>query len=102
MTETVNHEEIRAIITKHPLVIFGKGEKHQPMCGFTAQVQTVFEDLGIDYHMVNILTDQALRAEMKTFSQWPTFPQVYINGEFIGGCDIVVEMHENGQFQVEE
>ncbi len=71
------------------------------MCGFTAKVQAVFEELGLDYEMVNILTDQNLREEMKTFSDWPTFPQVYLNGEFLGGCDIILEMHENGQFVVE-
>lgn len=102
MTELYPHAEIKKIIMSEPIVIFGKGEKSQPMCGFTAQVQAVFEDLGLDYKMVNILKDQNLRAEMKTFSDWPTFPQVYLNGEFLGGCDIILEMHQNGQFQVEE
>lgn len=101
MIQQYSHEEIQKLIDAHPVLIFGKGEKGQPFCGFTAQVQGVFEDLGIDYHMVNILADQALRAEMKTFSDWPTFPQVYLNGEFMGGCDIIVEMHEKGQLQVE-
>lgn len=101
MTDTYSHDEIRQLIAAHPIVIFGKGEKGQPFCGFTAQVQGVFDDLGLDYHMVNILNDQALRAEMKVFSDWPTFPQVYLNGEFIGGCDIIVEMHEKGQLVVE-
>ncbi len=102
MTNQALQTEIKALIAEHPILIFGKGEKGQPFCGFTAKVQAVFEDLGIDYHMVNVLADHALRAEMKTFSDWPTFPQVYLNGEFIGGCDIVLEMHEKGQFQVEE
>ena len=101
MTPLYPHQDIKALIAADPIVIFGKGEKSQPMCGFTAQVQTVFEDLGLDYKMVNILQDQNLRAEMKQFSQWPTFPQVYLNGEFIGGCDIVLEMQENNQFVVE-
>jgi len=101
MTQAYPHADIKKIITDHPIVIFGKGEKAQPFCGFTAQVQAVFEDLGIDYHMVNILTDQTLRAEMKTFSDWPTFPQIYLNGEFLGGCDILLEMHANGQLSVD-
>lgn len=101
MAELYPHTEIQKIIKDHPIVIFGKGEKIQPMCGFTVQVQTVFEDLGLDYHLVNILQNPALRAEMKTFSNWPTFPQVYLNQQFIGGCDIVLEMYKNGQFKVE-
>lgn len=101
MPQVFPHADIKKIITDHPIVIFGKGEKHQPFCGFTAQVQTVFDDLGLDYHMVNILSDPSLRAEMKVFSDWPTFPQVYLNGEFMGGCDIILEMHENGQLVVE-
>ena len=63
-------------------------------------MQNVFESIGMDYTMINILEDEDLRAEMKTFSDWPTFPQVYINGDFIGGCDIIVEMHQNGKFEV--
>lgn len=101
MNELYSHTDIKALIAAHPILIFGKGEKSQPMCGFTAQVQTVFEELGLDYEMVNILKDQNLRAEMKTFSDWLTFPQVYVNGEFLGGCDIILEMQANGQFQVE-
>lgn len=101
MTQLYPHTDIQKIIDTHPIVIFGKGEKGEPHCGFTAKVQAVFEDLRLDYYMVNILTDQELRAEMKTFSDWPTFPQVYLNGVFIGGCDIVLEMQENGQLVVE-
>lgn len=101
MTELYPHNEIRNLIEGSSIVLFGKGEKSQPMCGFTAQVQAVFEDLGLDYEMINILEDQNLRTEMKTFSDWPTFPQVYVNGEFLGGCDIILEMQANGKFQVE-
>lgn len=97
----MNHTDIQKLIDTHPIIIFGKGEKGEPHCGFTAGVQAVFEELGIDYHMVNILADQDLRAEMKVFSDWPTFPQVYANGEFLGGCDIVVEMAQQGQLQVD-
>lgn len=101
MTELYPHSDIKNIITANPIVIFGKGEKAQPFCGFTAQVQTVFDELSLDYEMVNILKNENLRTEMKTFSDWPTFPQVYLNGEFLGGCDIVLEMQANGQFEVE-
>jgi monothiol glutaredoxin len=101
MTQLYPHVDIKRLIDEHPIIIFGKGEKGQPFCGFTAQVQTVFEDLGLDYEMINILKDQNLRTEMKAYSDWPTFPQVYLNGEFIGGCDIVLEMQANKQFLVE-
>jgi len=101
MTELYSHTDIKKIIVSNPIVVFGKGEKSQPFCGFTAQVQTVFEELGLDYEMINILKDENLRSEMKVFSDWVTFPQVYLNGEFIGGSDIVCEMHANGQFEVQ-
>jgi len=101
MTELYPHADIKKIITANPIVIFGKGEKDQLFCGFTAQVQTLFDELGLDYEMVNILNDQSLRTEMKVFSDWPTFPQIYLNGQFLGGCDIVLEMQANGQFVVE-
>ncbi len=102
MTEKFSHSEIQKIIDTHNVVIFGKGEKGQPVCGFTARVQIIFEDLGADYEMINILSDPNLRAEMKVFSDWPTFPQVYIDGQFIGGCDIVEEMHRTGKFELSE
>ncbi len=101
MAELYPHADIKKIITTNSIVIFGKGEKAQPLCGFTAKVQTLFDELGLDYEMVNILNDQSLRTEMKVFSDWPTFPQVYLNGQFLGGCDIVLEMQANGQFVVE-
>jgi monothiol glutaredoxin len=95
------HEIIQKMITENRVVIFGKGEKDDPYCGFTAQVQRVFENEKFfpAYAMVNILENEALRAEMKIFSDWPTFPQVYIDGEFIGGYDIVLEMAENGDLE---
>jgi len=102
MNTTYPHEDIQALINSETVVIFGKGEKDQPMCGFTANVQQAFESLGIDYLMINILSDEDLRLEMKTFSEWPTFPQVYINQEFIGGCDIVLELYKNGQLVTED
>jgi len=88
---------IKTLITDSPVVIFGKGEKHQPYCGFTANVQNIFDDVYPEYTMVNILGNRELRQEMKVFSDWPTFPQVYIHGEFIGGGDIVQEMYEEGE-----
>ena len=102
MTELFPHDAIKDIIKSNPVVIFGKGEKDMPQCGFTAQIQQIFEEIYPKYSMINILDNEALRAEMKVFSDWPTFPQIYINGEFIGGCDIVVEMYQNGDIVFEE
>lgn len=91
------NEQIEAKIASAKVVIFGKGEKHEPQCGFTANVQNIFDDVFPDYEMVNILTDRGLREEIKTFSSWPTFPQIYIDGEFIGGGDIAAEMYDEGE-----
>ncbi len=99
MNQLYPHSEIQTLIESHKVIIFGKGDKTQPMCGFTARVQEVFETLPYDYHMVNVLEEPALRQELKTFSDWPTFPQVYIHQEFVGGCDIILEMHAEKQLQ---
>lgn len=99
MTELVPHDDIKKMINHSKVVIFGKGEKNEPHCGFTARIQVIFNALESDYTMINILDDEALRLEMKTFSAWPTFPQVYINGEFIGGGDIVGELYESGELK---
>lgn len=90
-------DSIKTLISSSPVVIFGKGEKHQPYCGFTANVQNIFDEVFPEYEMVNVLGNRELRQEMKVFSDWPTFPQVYIHGEFIGGGDIVQEMYEEGE-----
>ena len=84
---------------KATVIVFGKGEKNKPYCGFTANVQNIFDDVFPEYEMINILGKKELRESMKIFSDWPTFPQVYIHGEFIGGGDIVTEMYENGELK---
>ncbi len=93
------HDEIKKMIESQKVVIFGKGEKDMPECGFTMKVQEIFKSLGEDYAMFNILANEALWREMWTYSDWPTFPQVYVNGEFIGGCDITEEMHASGELK---
>lgn len=98
MTEEFQ-EKRKAEIAENKILIYGKGRKGMPMCGFTGKVMGIFEELGKPYHVVNILDDAELRAEMKEFSGWPTFPQIYINGEFIGGCDIACELYESGELQ---
>lgn len=100
MTEPAIFETIRTDLASHDVVLYMKGSKKLPQCGFSATVAAVLERVGItDYHDVNILLDPELRQAMKDFSDWPTFPQLYIKGEFVGGCDIVRDMYESGELQ---
>jgi monothiol glutaredoxin len=89
---------ISEIIASKPVVLFMKGTKAFPQCGFSATVVEVLKRSGVtDFHTVNILEDPAIRQGMKEFSNWPTFPQLFVKGEFIGGCDIVRDMFEKGE-----
>lgn len=90
-------EKIGALVKSHPVVLFMKGDKHQPMCGFSARVVSVLNHLDVDYTAVNVLEDDAIREGVKVFADWPTIPQLYIDGTFVGGCDIICEMYENGE-----
>lgn len=92
-------EEIQELIDEHIIVVFGKGEKDAPRCGFTANVQGIFDDVYPEYTMVDILGDTDLQQTLCKFSDWPTFPQIYIKGEFIGGGDIITEMYEEGELK---
>jgi monothiol glutaredoxin len=80
-------------------VLFIKGTAKIPQCGFSAVVVQIFDQLGVQYRDVNVLADEALRSELKTFSNWPTFPQIYVKGELVGGCDIAREMYQQGELQ---
>ena len=86
-------------VTKNPVMLYMKGNPQQPMCGFSATVTKILQSYSIDFSSVNVLDYPTLRDGIKTFSNWPTIPQLYINGEFIGGCDIVKTMHENGELK---
>jgi monothiol glutaredoxin len=88
----------RLVRTK-PVVLFMKGNRHFPACGFSATVVGILDKLTSGYETVNILEDSQIREGMKEFSSWPTFPQLYVNGEFVGGCDIVKEMYASGELQ---
>ncbi len=76
-----------------------KGNKQAPMCGFSAQVIQILTHLGAEFETKDVLSDEGLRQAIKEFSDWPTIPQLYINGEFIGGCDITTEMFQNGELK---
>ena len=79
------------------VLLFMKGNKLMPMCGFSARVVDILNHLNADYETRNVLEDDELRAAIKVYSDWPTLPQLYVNGEFIGGCDIVMQLFESGE-----
>ena len=89
--------EIRQEIAANKIVVYMKGTPSAPMCGFSAATVEVLQDLGVSFKHVNVLEDQEKREAIKTFSNWPTIPQVYVSGKFIGGCDIIRELYANGE-----
>src|SRR5262245_7069093 len=91
--------EIRDEINKNKIIIYMKGTRLFPQCGFSAATVKVFERLGVPFETVDILADPEKRQGIKEFTNWPTIPQVYVDGKFIGGCDIVCEMFERGELQ---
>jgi monothiol glutaredoxin len=90
-------ERIRHEIQSNKIMVYMKGTPQAPQCGFSAQTVQVLNELGVPFSSRNVLADAELRQGIKEFSNWPTIPQVYVNGKFIGGCDIVTEMHERGE-----
>jgi monothiol glutaredoxin len=92
-------ERAQKEIQKHRIVMFVKGTPLAPQCGFSASVMDLFNKLGAQYHTVDILANPDIRAELPQWSQWPTFPQIFIDGKLIGGCDIAHEMAESGELQ---
>ncbi|HZV08172.1 MAG TPA: Grx4 family monothiol glutaredoxin, partial [Novosphingobium sp.] len=90
-------DRIRTLVTDNEIVVFMKGEPAAPKCGFSAGVVKVMEAIGRPYLGVDVLEDPFLREGLKAYSDWPTFPQVYVRGQFIGGCDIVREMYASGE-----
>lgn len=97
MTDT--HQQIDNIVKGNDVVVFMKGTATMPMCGFTATVVQILNQLNVPFKDINVLIDPALRQGVKDYTNWPTIPQLYIKGEFIGGCDIVREMFQNGELQ---
>jgi monothiol glutaredoxin len=101
MTNIVRVDDAQAriieIIKLHPIVLFMKGSPLHPQCGFSAAVVQTLAHYGVPFHAVDVLADAPVRQAIKTFSDWPTIPQLYVDGAFIGGCDIVLEMHKTGE-----
>ena len=92
-------EEIKSTVENNKVALFMKGTKIFPRCGFSATVVRILDSLGVEYKDVDILADPEIRVELSKYSNWPTTPQLFINGEFIGGCDIAVDLHQKGELQ---
>ena len=92
VTESINNE-----IKSNDVVLFMKGNPDFPMCGFSAAVVEVLKNIGVEFHSINVLDNDEMREGIKKYSNWPTIPQLYVKEEFIGGCDIVKEMNDNGE-----
>ncbi len=93
------NSEIQHEINTHKVVLYMKGSPDMPQCGFSARASQILGSFGIPYHTINILADPEIRQGIKTFSEWPTIPQVYIGGEFVGGSDLLMEMYQNGELK---
>ena len=93
------NEKIKDIINKNNVVLFMKGTPEMPQCGFSMTVSNILKELKVKFSGINVLADPEIRQGIKDFSNWPTVPQLYIKGEFIGGCDITKEMYEKGELQ---
>src|SRR4051794_25790209 len=91
--------QLEELIKKNKVVLFMKGNKHFPQCGFSSQVIQILKEIGTGFETVNVLQDPAIRDGIKEYSSWPTIPQLYVGGEFVGGCDIVKEMYASGDLQ---
>jgi len=91
--------EIQEAIDKNPVILFMKGSPSFPQCGFSAQVAYIMSELNVEYVGVDVLSDPEVRQGIKEFSAWPTIPQLYIKGEFIGGCDITKDLFESGELK---
>jgi monothiol glutaredoxin len=90
-------DRIRDTVSDNPIVLFMKGTPQFPMCGFSSRAAQALKKAGANYTSVNVLEDPEVRANLPRYSNWPTFPQLFINGELIGGCDILLELDESGE-----
>jgi len=99
MEQVERLKEIEKNITENPVCLYMKGSKLMPQCGFSAKVAHILDSIGIEYKDFDVLQDPLLRQDIKDFSNWPTLPQLFVNKEFIGGCDIVCELFESGELQ---
>lgn len=94
---TKSADEIKKLVDNKKVVVFMKGVPEQPQCGFSNAVVQILRMHGVPYESHNVLADESLRQGIKEYSNWPTIPQVFINGEFVGGCDIMLQLHQSGE-----
>ena len=99
MTENPMRDAIKTAIDENPVILFMKGTPEQPACGFSARTVAVLQSLGQPFAAVDVLPDPRIRQELSELSQWPTIPQLFVEGELLGGCDIVMEMYQSGELQ---
>ena len=99
MSDKLVHDRIQGKIDENAVVLFMKGTPMFPLCGFSAAVVQALSVTGVKFKGIDVLEDMELRDGIKEFSSWPTIPQLYVKGEFVGGCDIIREMHETGELQ---
>ncbi|MDJ0676126.1 MAG: Grx4 family monothiol glutaredoxin [Calothrix sp. MO_167.B42] len=92
-------EKIDNLISQHKILVFMKGTKLMPQCGFSNNVVQIINSLGVPYETVDVLDDPEIRQGIKEYSSWPTIPQVYLNGEFLGGSDIMIELYQTGELK---
>jgi len=92
-------DRIKAEVEAHPIVLYMKGTPEYPMCGFSSRTAQALMECDAKVHVINVLADPEIRASLPRFSDWPTFPQLFINGELIGGCDIALELHASGELK---
>jgi monothiol glutaredoxin len=90
---------IDTVIRENPVVLFMKGTADFPMCGFSSRVVQILQDLDADFVVMNVMADPDLRQGIKDYTNWPTIPQLYVKGEFIGGCDIITDLYKTGELQ---
>ena len=99
MANNIVFERIKQDVTSNPVVLYMKGTPVFPQCGFSAAVVQILTELGVKFKGVDVLTDPEIRQGIKEYSSWPTIPQLYVKGEFVGGCDIIREMAETGELK---
>jgi len=99
MLDNTLKDKLKNLTSQTSIMLFMKGDKHVPQCGFSAKVVEMLDELGVEYTTFDILEDDEVRAGLKEYSDWPTYPQLYHKGELIGGCDIISEMYESGELQ---
>ncbi len=99
MSDATVHDWIKDQVTTNDVVLFMKGTKTMPQCGFSARVAQILDYLGVAFKDINVLEDMALREGIKSYTNWPTIPQLYVKGEFVGGADITAEMFRSGELQ---